>query len=247
MKNLLLKSPFTSSILLMILYYIFMIGATFIVRILFSSFPYVFFALINFSVIFGFLAILWLFIVPYGFNFPNEPVIFKEYLEEIKLDKSTFKPIKIVILASIAWIALMFLVGLGMSFLIGRNIYDPNRLFNVPTSSNPAWLAFIFALTPGIWEEIAFRGVILSIYEKKHPDDEFTVLLMNGILFGIFHFGNLLLGAGLFVTIIQVIFATLMGIYFSIIVKKTKKLYPAILTHYLFDVIFFLSLYNLYF
>jgi membrane protease YdiL (CAAX protease family) len=215
MPKFLTESPLKGSIILMILYYLALINAAFLARILFSGLPYYIFALINFSIVFSFLAILWLCIVPYGFKFPNDPVVYKEYLETIRLDKSSFKPFRNTIFAFITLIGIIFLIILAVSFVMGLNFFDPYVLSSLPTSSDPKWLIFLFALVPAIWEEIAFRGVILSIYEKNHPEEENLIIFINGILFGVFHLGNLLLGAILLRTLIQVIFAFLIGMFFS--------------------------------
>ncbi|MFX1420598.1 MAG: CPBP family intramembrane glutamic endopeptidase, partial [Promethearchaeota archaeon] len=67
-----------------------------------------------------------------------------------------------------------------------------------------------------------------------------TSFILNGILFGLFHLVNLLFGIHLFSQIflgiiLQVIYASCLGISFAYIYTKTRSLLPCILGHYLFN------------
>ena len=88
-------------------------------------------------------------------------------------------------------------------------------------------------LIPGIWEEISFRGVISTLNLRKYSRT--TVLIVVSILFGLFHFFNLLAGAKLVSTGIQVIYAALLGFLFGYLFIKTKSLIPSIILHYLIN------------
>lgn len=79
-------------------------------------------------------------------------------------------------------------------------------------------LIFLMAVTPGIVEEIAFRGIILKNYRNQ------TVLvtcIINGFLFGMFH-GNLN----------QFSYAFLLGIVFSYVMHLTGSIIPAMVMHF---------------
>ncbi|MFX1470747.1 MAG: lysostaphin resistance A-like protein, partial [Promethearchaeota archaeon] len=95
------------------------------------------------------------------------------------------------------------------------------------------WLIFVFAFLPGIWEEIAFRGVILNLQLQKY--NKYTVVFLNGILFGLYHFVNMLLGQEFFPTLFQIFYASFMGFSFAYMYIKTKSLLPSIILHYLLD------------
>lgn len=75
----------------------------------------------------------------------------------------------------------------------------------------------ILALSPGICEEVMFRGLLLSSYEKIGPRKSIIII---ALLFGIFHF-----------TILNFIGPTILGIIFGIMVHKTNSLYSSILGH----------------
>jgi membrane protease YdiL (CAAX protease family) len=59
-------------------------------------------------------------------------------------------------------------------------------------------------LVPGIWEEIAFRGVILTLLLKKYSEKK--SIIINGLLFGGVHFINIIQGADVVSTIIQMVY-----------------------------------------
>ena len=88
-------------------------------------------------------------------------------------------------------------------------------------------------LIPGVWEEVSFRGVITTLNERKYS--KFTVLIIVSILFGLFHFTNLLSGQALVPTILQVFYASTLGMAFGYMVIKTNSLWPGIIAHYLID------------
>lgn len=88
----------------------------------------------------------------------------------------------------------------------------------VPENTSQALLGFfLFAITPGICEEMMFRGVMMSAYEKK---GHMKAIVLTGLLFGIFHFNlqNLLGPAFL-------------GILFGYIVYKTNSIYNGMIAH----------------
>ncbi len=101
-----------------------------------------------------------------------------------------------------------------------------------------------YALTPGIWEEVAFRGVIFTLLTKLYSERK--TIIINGVIFGLFHLTNLLMLIFLredpelmldvlYGVLFQVIYATSMGIFFAYMYSKTKSLVPVIICHYLID------------
>lgn len=94
------------------------------------------------------------------------------------------------------------------------------------------WGYFLLALVPGIWEELAFRGLILSksrlIFSTK------TAVLISATFFGLFHFSNLL-NQPATQAIPGVVMAFLFGIGWGYLTLRARSLIPAILSHYLVD------------
>ncbi len=185
----------------------------------------------QFILAFSLTALLWFIVVPRGLKLPKKES-FREFSRTIGL--STFRPLWRNIFLGVSSIII-----LGISILLFGNIFgtwflDWNILFGNPSIiTGLGWFLFILVLIPGIWEEVAFRGVILNLQLKKYSNR--TSIILNGVLFGLFHLTNLILGANLFLTLMQTIYASCIGITFAYIYIKTKSLLPCILAHYLLD------------
>ena len=119
--------------------------------------------------------------------------------------------------------------------IFGTFIFDLDVIFGAPSLSplRIGWLFFIIMLIPGIWEEISFRGVITTLYLRKYS--ELTSLILVSVIFGLFHLLNLLSLQPLIPTIIQVMYAAILGILFGYLFIKTKSLIPSIILHYLIN------------
>ncbi|TXT60906.1 MAG: CAAX amino terminal protease self-immunity [Promethearchaeota archaeon] len=220
-------------LVLILLYAAFLFAGPIIVDFFFSSYPFIIYIWIQFLILMILLTLLWFFIVPFGFKLPEEVESFTEYAEIIKLSK--VKPIKLNLGLGVLFAAVLWLCSLIYSLLAGEYIFDPNVIFGAPTEENLGIFLFVKMLRPGLWEEIAFRGVILTLLLKK-----FSVkksIIIDGILFGLMHFFNLIGGQDLFSTISQVIYASTLGFAFAYLFIRTESLIPCIISHYLINAV----------
>lgn len=87
-------------------------------------------------------------------------------------------------------------------------------------------------LNVGFIEEIIFRGFLFKMMAK---DNVKSAMIFSSITFGMGHIVNLLNGAALVATLIQIICAIPIGYLFVIIFYKSKSLIPCIITHALFN------------
>ncbi len=90
----------------------------------------------------------------------------------------------------------------------------------------------------GIFEEIAFRGTLfLAILEKRRDSRKriFLTTVVSSAVFGLLHLANLLDGAGVGTTLMQVGYSFLIGGMCSIVLLKTGNLLIPILLHSVFD------------
>ena len=100
-------------------------------------------------------------------------------------------------------------------------------------------LANLFlALCVGFAEEIYFRGVVCSIWLEKGA---VKAMVISSILFGLCHLMNVLGGAGLTETILQIFFALAYGVAFALIFIVSGSIWPCILLHAFHDGCSFLS------
>ncbi|MFW9865627.1 MAG: type II CAAX prenyl endopeptidase Rce1 family protein [Candidatus Thorarchaeota archaeon] len=185
---------------------------------------------VNFLVVFGVLGVLLLIIIPRGLKLPKKEN-FRNFIKTIGL--SEIRPIWRNLLIGLGSVAVYGLSVILFGSLLGTFVFDLNTLFRPPSYYTFGWFAFIFMLRPGIWEEVTFRGVILNLQLKRYSNE--TSMVLNGVIFGLFHFINLIEVPNIYITSIQVIFACCIGIALANMYIKTGSLIPCIITHYLIN------------
>ncbi len=89
-------------------------------------------------------------------------------------------------------------------------------------------LYVVSMLCVGFLEEIIFRGFLFRALCK---DNVRRAVVISSLTFGIGHIVNLLNGAELFSTLLQLCYASAVGFLFTIIFLHSKSLIPCILTH----------------
>jgi membrane protease YdiL (CAAX protease family) len=101
------------------------------------------------------------------------------------------------------------------------------------------WFIVILALVPGIWEELAFRGLMLTNLQQRYH--RWVAIVVTGMLFGLMHLIDLVSGDPSQV-VFRVIMATTLGISWGYITVKTGSVVPAMILHYLINVLIELTL-----
>ena len=89
-------------------------------------------------------------------------------------------------------------------------------------------LHILSMLCVGFIEEVIFRGLLFKAICKSSVKQ---AILISSITFGIGHIVNLLYGADVLPTLLQICYATAIGFLFTIIFYKGKSLLPCIVTH----------------
>lgn len=110
--------------------------------------------------------------------------------------------------------------------------------FNINHSSNEIVFHILTMLNIGFIEEIIFRGFLFKMMAKNNVK---SAIIVSAITFGAGHIVNLINGADLIPTLIQICYATSTGYLFVIIFHKSKSLVPCIVTHSLVNA---LSVFN---
>jgi len=227
------KYPLFGTVNLLVLYAGFLMLPGFIVLpfLFIEDIPLLASLFIEFFATFGVMALLWAFFVRRSLGLPNGKESLKEYVKTIGLKPDR----KIVrnILLGIGCSTLYFISTSITGNILGNFIFDFDVIFANPGISGLGWFLFVIMLIPGIWEEVSFRGVISTLNLRKYSRT--TVLIVVSILFGLFHFFNLLSGASVINTGIQVIYAAISGFLLGYLFVKTKSLIPSIIYHYLIN------------
>jgi len=99
---------------------------------------------------------------------------------------------------------------------------------NINNSTSEIIFYILTMLNIGFIEEIIFRAFLFKMMAK---DNVKSAIIVSAITFGIGHIVNLLNGADLFPTLMQICYAISIGYLFVIIFYKSKSLVPCIITH----------------
>ena len=105
----------------------------------------------------------------------------------------------------------------------------------------PTWEVSLFALSClliGVFEEFAFRGVFYMLLLSTRRDSVkkiFWVTVASSAAFGAVHLFNLLAGAGIGPTLLQVGYSFLIGGMCSIVLIVTGSIWIPVILHALFD------------
>jgi membrane protease YdiL (CAAX protease family) len=236
------KYPLFGTLNLLVLYAGFLIlpaliegPLIFLLIIISGEIPFILLLFIDFFITFGIMALLWLLFVRRSLGLPNGQESLKEYIKTIGLkpNKKIGRNIVLGISCSIIYFVSTYITG----NIFGNYTFNLDVVFGNPkiigSTFNLGWFLFILMLIPGIWEEVSFRGVISTLNLRKYSRT--TVLIVTSIIFGLFHYFNLLTGNDLVLTGIQVIYAALLGFLFGYLFIKTKSLIPSIILHYLIN------------
>lgn len=130
------------------------------------------------------------------------------------------------------------LFALIIVLLVPVHILKKPDDYGLPTMANLG-----LALMAGFCEEAAFRGLPLSYLMRQWKDEKKipTALLLTSLLFALVHGVNLLGGANLGSTVVQIAFALFIGFFLGAIYLRSGNLWPAIVVHVLNDVIAFMN------
>ena len=82
-----------------------------------------------------------------------------------------------------------------------------------------------------IFEEVAFRGIVLTVFLSKGSDRE--SIIYSSVGFGLMHLLNLIMGHDLVWVMGQVVWAFIIGLFYGYVLVRTPSLLPSMIVHYL--------------
>ena len=92
---------------------------------------------------------------------------------------------------------------------------------------------FVATMAVGFNEEVWFRGIVLTGYRRTMDDNR--AIAVTAVLFGLGHLVNAALGLSVADVLTQVVATTVGGIVFGVIRVRTGSIFPAVVTHGLYD------------
>ena len=112
-----------------------------------------------------------------------------------------------------------------LAVIISVNLWSG---FNINNTISEIIFHTLTMINIGFIEELIFRGFLFRMMEKSNIK---SAIIVSAVTFGMGHIVNLLNGAELIPTLMQICYATAIGYLFVIIFHKSKSLVPCIITH----------------
>lgn len=100
------------------------------------------------------------------------------------------------------------------------------------------FMAFIAMFFTGFFEELLFRSFLVRLLLHK---SKILAIVIPSLLFGIVHLFNLLGGADIEQTLLQVCYASAVGFMWTAFFYKTNNIIPCMICHSLADMIFVIA------
>ncbi|MCR5129425.1 MAG: CPBP family intramembrane metalloprotease [Lachnospiraceae bacterium] len=91
----------------------------------------------------------------------------------------------------------------------------------------------------GILEELIFRLLIITVFlwKRRETKQLYLAWIVSTVIFALAHGGNILYGAGIGVSVMQVFSALAMGSAFGMLFLRTRHILPGMILHTLHDII----------
>jgi membrane protease YdiL (CAAX protease family) len=176
-------------------------------------------------------------IVPFILHLPRGKRTFREYLDDIRL--SNFSPFtRLLALSLSCYLILALCQGTGsmvyrfferepVNWTFVMSVFDFSGDF--PPGSPSLWVSF-----PSIFEEVAFRGVVLTMFLNKYSKRK--SILFSAAAFGLMHLLSLSSGYEVVWVMGQVGWSFILGIFYGYLFIKADSLWPPMIVHYLGNV-----------
>jgi len=144
----------------------------------------------------------------------------------IKSFKFKSFPLKYLILAIVFGLFARFPISYvveGFSYIFPLpNIFtESNIVVSAFGELNLFYLLFIVAVLPAVFEELVFRGSLLSLFESNKKRTDLRNAVIVGILFGAFH-----------LSLFRFLETGLLGIVLTMLTIKSGSIVPAMIMHF---------------
>ena len=181
-------------------------------------------------------------VVPFVLRLPKGRRTFRQYLDDIGLTRVqpffrlVLLTLSCYLILALSQVAASFVYrlfeGLPVNWSFVQQAFD---LSSVLPSSSPS----LYISLPSIFEEMAFRGVVLTGFLSRYPERK--SIIFSALGFGLWHLPFIVNQDPVW-TLCQVVWAFIIGLFYGYVAVKTRSLLPSMIIHYLSNVfISFLS------
>jgi len=176
-------------------------------------------------------------LVPFVLRLPKGKRTFTQYLDDIGLTR--IQPFVQLVLLALSCYAILALSQAAGSLIYRHFEGQPinggflRQVFDLSGDLPPSSPSLLISI-PSIFEELAFRGIVLTVFLSVYSERK--SIIFSSIGFGLIHLLNLLFGRDVVWVIGQVIWAFMMGLFYGYVFVRTHSLLPAMIVHYLSNV-----------
>jgi len=117
-----------------------------------------------------------------------------------------------------------FFEELPLDWSFVQQVFDPTM--DLPPTS-PSLLLSI----PSIFEEMAFRGIVLTVFLRKYSERE--SIIYSSIGFASIHLFSAVLGGDPLWALGMAVWASIIGLFYGYVFVRTRSLLPPMIVHYL--------------
>lgn len=176
-------------------------------------------------------------LVPFGLRLPKGRSSYRDYLRDIGLTR--IQPfLHLVLLGCSCYLILAFFqastswiyhisLGLPLTWSVVCNSVDISR--DLPPQSQSLLISF-----PSIFEEVAFRGILLTVFLGKYSESK--SIIYSSLGFSLMHLLNLTNGMNAVWVLGQVAWSFIIGLFYGYVFARTRSLLPPMIVHYLGNV-----------
>lgn len=173
-------------------------------------------------------------IAPFVLHLPKGKRTFRQFLEDIGLTR--VRPLFRLVLLGLSCYSILALSQITASFVYRffeelpldwsfvQQVFDPTM--DLPPTS-PSLLLSI----PSIFEEMAFRGIVLTVFLRKYSERE--SIIYSSIGFASIHLFSAVLGGDPLWALGMAVWASIIGLFYGYVFVRTRSLLPPMIVHYL--------------
>ena len=173
-------------------------------------------------------------IAPFILRLPKGKSSFRKYLDDIGLTR--LKPFFRLVLLGVSC-ALILALSQAAASIVYR-LFEGNpvngrflrEVFNF-SSLHPSRSLDLLLTLPSIFEEVAFRGIALTVFLGKYSERK--SIIFSSIGFSLMHLLNLTNGRELEWVLGQLVWSFILGLFYGYVFVRTKSLWPSMIIHYL--------------